>query len=215
MTRLAFGCRSLVLVALALSAFRAFPVAAAATDVASRATALWNQPAWAVSFSGYEGEDGFDLWQAAYPADGLFAFDHVLHVAGRSDVVHSSGPRFLIAEYWQAFPDLALTVDGTRVDGDRLTVDWTIRGDSLGAFDGLAPTGKAYQESGSFVYRIVDGQIVETWVEAHTDDLLRRTGAQALPPVQPWTPSAPLSAPASVPAENPAAAPDDAPYTAA
>jgi hypothetical protein len=76
---------------------------------------------------------------------------------------------------------LALTAAAPSVAGDRVTVLWTLRGTSLGPFAGLAPTGRPYEEQGSFVFRVHDGQIVETWVRARTAENLRQAGAVPQP----------------------------------
>jgi hypothetical protein len=65
--------------------------------LAERAAAMWNQPPESADAGDYGGEDGLANWQTDHPADDLFAFGHVLHVPGRSDVVDSAGPRFLVA----------------------------------------------------------------------------------------------------------------------
>jgi predicted ester cyclase len=180
MPRLSLIKRAFAVLFVVLFGGRALPAGAAGDQTAAlarQAVALWTQPPVVATFSGFDGDDGVTQWQAAYAADDLFAFGHVLHVVGRPAVVDSDGPRFLVAEYRAAFPDLTLTVDDLRVDGDRATVRWTLRGTSLGVFDGLAPTGQPFTEEGNFVFRTAGDQIVETWVDADTDAALRRAGA--------------------------------------
>ena len=110
----------------------------------------------------------------------VVAFGHVLRVANRPDFAYSAGPRIPAAEYRRAFPDLVLTVQGVDMDSDRVAVRWSLRGASLGAFAGLAPTGRKHEESGNFVFRFAGDQATETWVAAQTAALLRQAGEAEL-----------------------------------
>ncbi|HEU5433969.1 MAG TPA: hypothetical protein VFU81_20030, partial [Thermomicrobiales bacterium] len=99
MPRRSVAARAFALLAFVVFGVRALPAGAAGDQTAAlarQAVALWTQPPAAAIFTGFDGDDGFDLWQAAYPADGLFAYGHILHVTGRPDVVDSAGPRFLL-----------------------------------------------------------------------------------------------------------------------
>ena len=149
--------------------------------VARRAVAVLTQPPVAFAGGDYGGDDGLTRWEDDHPIDNVIAFGHVLHVAGRPDVVDSSGPRSLAAEYRRAFPDMMLTVQGVDMIGDRVTVRWSLRGTSQGSFAGLAPTGLPYEEAGAFVFRIAGGRVTETWIQARTAGLLRAAGAEPLP----------------------------------
>ncbi len=153
--------------------------------------AALTQPSIPFTGGAYDGEDGLTRWEDDRPIDDVMAFDHVLHVTGRPDVVDSAGPRFLAAEYRRAFPDMVLTVQGVDMIGDRVTVRWSLRGTSLGAFAGLAPTGLPYEEAGAFVIRIDGDRVTETWVQARTADLLRQSGAAPVPVESPGIPPAP------------------------
>lgn len=206
MQRRSFAVRACALLALAPLGCRTLPAVAAENQtavLAHRAVALWTQPATAAVFSGFDGDDGADRWQVAYPDDGLFAYDHILHVAGRPDVVDSAGPRWLVAEYRAAFPDLTLAVDDMRVEGERATARWTLQGTFLGPFDGLAPTGQPVTEKGTFVIRVAGDQIVETWVDADTAAMLRQAGAAPLPAPQAWVTPTLVVAPRGAPADAP------------
>ncbi len=209
--------RSLAVVALALIGIGAARHGSAADShvaLAERAVAMWTQPTANANFGDYGGEDGLANWQADNPADDLFAFGHVLHVPGRPDVVDSAGPRFLVAAYRAAFPDIVLTAATPTVAGDTVTVRWTLRGTALGTFAGLAPTGRPYKEAGSFVFRIGGGQIVETWVQARTAEALWQDGAGPLPESFPCAPPVPVAAPVDA-GSTPDPSQDDPYYTGA
>jgi len=65
----------------------------------------------------------------------------------------------------EAFGDYRFDVDEFIAQGDRVYVRWRQRGSHLGSIDGEAPTGAPLTEIGSAVYRVVDGRIVEYWIQ--------------------------------------------------
>lgn len=206
--------RSCALVAIAVLGIGIGPRRGAAAAeshaaLAARAVAMWTQPPVETSFGDYGGEDGLTRWQADHPADDVFAFGHVLHVPGRADVVDSAGPRFLVAAYRSAFPDLVLTPFAPTVVGDAVTVRWTVSGTSQGVFAGLAPTGGPHREAGAFIFRIAGGQIVETWVYAHTAEIMREAGAAPMPEPRPSPASGSTGAPEPITPPADAVGPPD------
>lgn len=194
MSRRSLGVRSFALLAIALLGLRGLPPVAGdhVSSLAQRAVAIWAQPPVDSVAAGSDGDAGLDNWLTAYPDDGLFATGHILHIEGRANVVGADGPRLLLAEYRAAFPDFTLSIDDLRIDGDRATVRWTLRGSWLGPFDGLIPTGQRVLENGAFTFRVGGGQIVETWFDAHTADLLWQAGAVPLPKLQGLPAGAPI-----------------------
>ncbi len=60
-----------------------------------------------------------------------------------------------------AFPDLTSTVEQQTVDGEWVTTRATMRGTHLGAFMGIAPTGKAVEIMHIGLDQVVQGQVVE------------------------------------------------------
>src|SRR5262249_32928684 len=61
----------------------------------------------------------------------------------------------------QTYPDLHVTVGQQVAEGEWVVTRVTGRGTHLGAWLGLAPTGKAVEISGVNIDRVVDGRIVE------------------------------------------------------
>ncbi|MFG3703403.1 ester cyclase [Micromonospora sp. NPDC047670] len=49
--------------------------------------------------------------------------------------------------------------------GDKVYARWTQRGHHVGEVDGRAPTGAPVTQLTSAVYRVVDGLIVEYWIQ--------------------------------------------------
>jgi predicted ester cyclase len=65
-----------------------------------------------------------------------------------------------------AFPDASRSIDQLLAEGDRVILRETLRGTHLGPFGDLPPTGKQIEVTANVIYRIEDGKIAESWVEA-------------------------------------------------
>jgi predicted ester cyclase len=50
-------------------------------------------------------------------------------------------------------------------------------GTHRGEFMGIAPTGREVRFTGLTIDRVVDGKIVENWIEGDLEDLLQQIGA--------------------------------------
>ena len=59
--------------------------------------------------------------------------------------------REAIVEFIGAFPDLHVEVTSTTADGARIAQEWTLTGTHLGAFMGVAATGRWTQTYGATV----------------------------------------------------------------
>ncbi len=79
------------------------------------------------------------------------------------------GARRFVAAMRQAFPDYHYAVEDEIAEGDRVVHRWTARGTHQGPFQGVSPTGRVVTISGISIYRVVNGQLVESWT---TSDLL-------------------------------------------
>ncbi len=62
-----------------------------------------------------------------------------------------------------AFPDFYVTNENVIAEGDKVAVRWTVDGTHLGELMGMPPTGRPVTFTGSTIYRLADGRIVETW----------------------------------------------------
>jgi steroid delta-isomerase-like uncharacterized protein len=96
-----------------------------------------------------------------------------------------SGPesvRAHVIEMRTRFPDLTVTVDQLLVDGEWVVARLTSHGTHLGAFAGIAPTGKTATWTGVALRRIENGRIVEQWTKHDMLGMLRQLGALRLGP---------------------------------
>jgi steroid delta-isomerase-like uncharacterized protein len=80
-----------------------------------------------------------------------------------------------------ALPDARYEVDDLIAEGDRVVVRWRLRGTHMGAFRGLAPTGRAIALKGIAIYRVEGGKLMERWVVSDMHGLLEEIRG-SLPP---------------------------------
>jgi predicted ester cyclase len=85
-------------------------------------------------------------------------------------------------EYFRsAFPDIHVTFEDMIAEGDVVMHRQTMRGTHRGDFFGIPPTGTAVAMTGTHLFRIADGKLIEH--HANNDDLglLRQLGAIPAP----------------------------------
>lgn len=70
-----------------------------------------------------------------------------------------------VAEFKRDYGDFELEVTELIAEGDRVYARWRQTGCHVGAIDGFAPTRRKVVELASAVYRVVDGRIVEYWIQ--------------------------------------------------
>ena len=82
-----------------------------------------------------------------------------------------------IAEVRRAFPDYHGTNEIQVAEGNMVANRFVFYGTHQGEFMGIAPTGREVRFTGLAIDRVVDGKIVENWIEGDLEDLLRQVGA--------------------------------------
>ncbi len=115
--------------------------------------------------------------------DELCAPDYVLHMSG----LPTPGPvrgrevlKHLIAAYFAAF-DVDDTPEFLIAEGDLVVIHDTYRLKHKGEFQGVPPTGKEATVTGTDIYRMVDGKIVEQWVEVDMLGMMHQLGLLPTP----------------------------------
>ena len=80
-----------------------------------------------------------------------------------------------------AFPDLHVTIEELVAEGDTVAGRVTMRGTHLGPFQGIAPTGRSFQQDHMHFVRFRDGKAIEH--RAVRDDLgmMRQLGVIPAP----------------------------------
>jgi predicted ester cyclase len=81
------------------------------------------------------------------------------------------------SQYFQAFPDMHLTIDYMIAEGDWVAIRYTGHGTHHGDLMGVPPTGKEVTASAVMTLRIVDSRIVEDWLHADPLGRLQQLGA--------------------------------------
>jgi predicted ester cyclase len=76
--------------------------------------------------------------------------------------------------YFEAFPDLHISVDEVIAEDDRVFVRSTMTGTHDGEYKGIAPTGRAVAADCAEVYRLADGKIVGYWCLTNVAGLMRQ-----------------------------------------
>ncbi len=112
--------------------------------------------------------------------DELVASDFVMH-APSGDIPGPAGAKQFVTMLREAFPDLHLTIEDQVADGDRVVTRWTSEGTHLGEFQGIPPTGKHGTMTGIDIDRVVDGKVVECWVNEDDLGLLQQLGVIPAP----------------------------------
>ena len=82
-----------------------------------------------------------------------------------------------ISEVRRAFPDYHGTNEIQIAEGDMVANLFVFYGTHRGEFMGIAPTGREVRFTGLTIDRVVDGKIVENWIEGDLEDILRQIGA--------------------------------------
>lgn len=112
-------------------------------------------------------------------ADELYAPDYVDHVNRGPEPEEVHGPAGLkdaVTIFRTAFPDLRYAVEDDLAERDLVMTRFSARGTHLGPFLGAEPTGSVISYTGMDVNRIIDGRIVESWVQYDALGLLQQVG---------------------------------------
>ncbi len=77
----------------------------------------------------------------------------------------------------KSFPDVAITIEDLVVEGDKIVNRYIERGTLTGRpFLGIEAAGQRYAKPGTTVYRVVDGQLAESWGVEDTLGWFRQLG---------------------------------------
>jgi steroid delta-isomerase-like uncharacterized protein len=82
-----------------------------------------------------------------------------------------------IGYFHNAFPDFFWRVEDQVAEGDKVTARYTFGGTHQGEFFGVPASGERVQISGTSVYRIEGGKLVEEWASYDLLGGLRQIGA--------------------------------------
>jgi steroid delta-isomerase-like uncharacterized protein len=86
------------------------------------------------------------------------------------------GMRQLVNLYRSAFPDLHFTIEDQVAEGDTVVSRWIASGTHKGELMGIPPTGRQASVTGITIHRMVNGKIVEDWVNFDTLGMMQQLG---------------------------------------
>jgi steroid delta-isomerase-like uncharacterized protein len=114
--------------------------------------------------------------------DELMPPDHVPHhsLVGNQPHTRELYKQFIVRTR-AAFPDLHATVEDQIAEGDKVVTRWSVQGTHQGMFRGHSPTGNQMRVTGIVIDRIINGRVVEGWMEMDTHNQMQQLGLTAQP----------------------------------
>ncbi len=83
--------------------------------------------------------------------------------------------------FYDAFPDLAHSIEELIASGDKVVVRATVRGTHKGEFAGIPSTGNEIEFSFITIVRVEDGRIVEAWQDIDMLGFMQQLGMELKP----------------------------------
>jgi steroid delta-isomerase-like uncharacterized protein len=106
--------------------------------------------------------------------DELYSTDFIFH---SGDEFHSlKDYKQSMSEFYNAFPDLHITIDDVIVEGNKVAARWTVTGTHKGEREGIPPTDKKVTMWAITIYRVVGGKVVEEWSRYDTLGMMQQLG---------------------------------------
>jgi steroid delta-isomerase-like uncharacterized protein len=93
----------------------------------------------------------------------------------------NAGYRQAISAFLNAYPDSRFLIDDVIAEGDTVVIRHSLRGTHQAAFQDIPPTGKQVKVGGIATFRVVNGKIAETWLDADILGMLQQLGAIPAP----------------------------------
>jgi len=121
-------------------------------------------------------------WEEAYNDKNLdtieevYAPDFVWHEPDQEIRGYEQGKQFA-STFFEAFPDLSITVDDVLAEGDQVVIRYTFRGTHQGETEDFGPpTGRQIVLEGITIHRFEGDKIVETWERYDNLRVLQQLG---------------------------------------
>jgi predicted ester cyclase len=113
---------------------------------------------------------------ATVVADEFCATDFVLHGAG-IDIPLLKDFKQKESEWYDAFPDMHVTIDDMVAEGDKVAMRITMTGTHKGEYMGIPPTNRKVTLWAIEIDRVVGCKFVEGWTRYDTLGLMQQLGA--------------------------------------
>ena len=124
-----------------------------------------------------------DVWNKHNLAliDELFSPDYVEHRPVPGMPPTRDGFKQLASMFWSGLPDGRIDVEDQVAEGDMVVTRWTSRATHTGELMQIAPTGKQVVVAGIHINRVVDGKLVQSWVQFDQLGMLQQLGVVPAP----------------------------------
>jgi len=121
-------------------------------------------------------------WEEIVNQKNLDAFDEfyaadAVHHEPDQDLQGLEEVKQYIAMYFEAFPDMSVSVEDLIAEGDKVVSRYAYLGTHQGELQGIAPTNKHIEKEGITIHRIEGGKIVEEWEQYDKLSFLQQLGA--------------------------------------
>ena len=111
-----------------------------------------------------------DLIEEFYPPD-------LVWHAPDQDIRGYEEARQFVSTFFDAFPDINITVEDVIAEGDQAVTRYTIRGTHRGETEEFGPpTGRQMEVEGITIHRIEGGKIVEEWERYDNLSVMQQLG---------------------------------------
>ncbi len=108
--------------------------------------------------------------------DKVCSADILAHTATGNDLRGVAAFKQYMIGFYDAFPDLHITIEDILVDGDKAATRYTYAGTNRGAFMGVPPTNRKITGWAIEIDRFSDGRLVELWGRLDTLGLMQQLG---------------------------------------
>jgi steroid delta-isomerase-like uncharacterized protein len=108
--------------------------------------------------------------------DEFYAPNFIWHEPDR-DIQGSEEARQFVSTFFEAFPDINVTIEDELAEGDRVVTRWTIRGTHRGETEEFGPpTERQMELEGITIHRFEGDKIVEEWERYDNLSALQQLG---------------------------------------
>jgi predicted ester cyclase len=93
---------------------------------------------------------------------------HFLDRSTPEQIPGTDGVKDYITAVRRGFPDISVTIEDVIATEDQVVVRTTWRGDHLGVYEGIAPTGREVTRTMIQIFRVATGKLHEEWSEGES-----------------------------------------------
>ena len=75
------------------------------------------------------------------------------------------GFKQLTMRFRASLPDIHVQIEDMLAEEDKVAARFRLRGTNTGSFQGMPPTGEAFNVNATGIFRVVDGRVTDNWYE--------------------------------------------------